>query len=87
MDANFDRKSYANTRHLLAKKRNRAPVLVMLNPSTLLPRQEQHENYTCRVTKKRRCAYDYRVSTGELFSFIALTLKAARGKRDAWLNE
>jgi len=59
----------------------------MLNPQGLLPRQEQHENYTCRVTKKRRCAYDYRASSGELFSCIALTLQAAREKRDTWLEE
>lgn len=59
----------------------------MLDPKNLQPRQEQHENYTCRVTKKRRCAYDYRASTGELFSCIALTLKVARERRDKWLDE
>ncbi|HWQ41995.1 MAG TPA: DUF3873 family protein [Desulfosporosinus sp.] len=59
----------------------------MLDPKNLHPRQEQHENYTDRVAKKRRCAYDYRASTGELFACIALTLKAARERRDQWLKE
>lgn len=56
----------------------------MLDPKNLLPRQEQHENYTCRVTKKRRCAYDYRASTGELFSCTRPTLEACREARDEW---
>ena len=59
----------------------------MLSPANLAPRQEQHENYTSRVNKKKYCQYDYRASTGELFSATAPTLKAAREKRDKWLEK
>ncbi|MHB1651690.1 MAG: DUF3873 family protein [Desulfitobacteriaceae bacterium] len=59
----------------------------MLNPANLASRQEQHENYTNRISKKKQCQYDYRASNGELFSTVTLTLEAARTKRDQWLQK
>ena len=56
----------------------------MLNPKNLLPGEEQHEYYKDRVTRKRRCQYDYRAADGEFFSCIRLTLEACRAARDEW---
>jgi len=56
----------------------------MLNPKNLLPGQEQHEYYKCRVTRKRRCQYDYRAADGRLFSCVRPTLEACRAARDEW---
>jgi len=58
----------------------------MLNPSILQPGQEQYEVFASRVTRKKCCQYDYRTSTGELFSTVAPTLESARNKRDKWLE-
>jgi hypothetical protein len=33
-----------------------------------------------------RCQYDYRDRDGELFSRVAVSLEAAREKREAWLK-
>ena len=46
----------------------------MLNPKNLLPGEEQHEYYKDRVTRKRRCQYDYRAEDGTLFSCVRLSL-------------
>lgn len=56
----------------------------MLNPKNINLGEEQHEYYKDRITKKRRCQYDYRDSDGELFSCIKITLEDCRAARDAW---
>lgn len=52
--------------------------------STCQTGTEQHEVFT-RAGKKF-VQYDYRKATGELFSCVAATLKAARTTRDTWLT-
>jgi hypothetical protein len=59
----------------------------MLDPKKLKPGQEQHEYYTDRVSKKRRCQYDYRDDDGELFSCVRLTLEDCRRARNIWLDQ
>lgn len=59
----------------------------MLNPKNLQPGNEQHEKYTCRVTKKRRVQYDYRDTDGTLFSCVGASLDACRKARDGWVKE
>ena len=59
----------------------------MLNPQNIGPKEEQYEYYKDRITKKRRCQYDYRDANGELFSTIAPTLEIARTKRDKWIEK
>lgn len=56
----------------------------MLDPRNIGANEEQHETYKDRVTKKRRCQYDYRASDGTLFSCIRNTLEDCRKARDAW---
>jgi len=58
----------------------------MLDPKNIGPGEEQHEYYICRVTKKRRCQYDYRAPDGTLFSCVRLTLEDCRRARDVWLE-
>lgn len=57
----------------------------MLDPKNLLAGEEQHGYYTCRVTKKRRCQYDYRADDGCLFSCIRPNLQECRSARDEWV--
>ena len=61
----------------------------MLNPQTLAPGHEQHEMFHApgRMGKPgpERWQYDYRHSDGVLFSCVAVSLEAAREKREAWL--
>jgi hypothetical protein len=61
----------------------------MLNPQNLAPGNEQHEMFHApgRMGKPvpERCQYDYRNPDGELFSCVAVSLDAARAKRDEWL--
>lgn len=57
----------------------------MLDPQNIGPQQEQHEIYKDRITKKRRCQYDYRARDGELFSCIKPTLEDCLQARDEWL--
>lgn len=57
----------------------------MLNPKNVAPGEEQHEYYKDRVTKKRRCQYDYRDHDGTLFSCIRPSLEACRNARNEWL--
>jgi hypothetical protein len=45
---------------------------------------EQHETFT-RAGKKF-VQYDFRKTTGELFSCVAATLREARIRRDTWLT-
>jgi hypothetical protein len=59
----------------------------MLNPKNLKSGEEQHEYYIDKVTKKRRCQYDYRDDDGELFSCIRLTLEDCRLARNIWLDK
>ena len=60
-----------------------------LIPDTLAPGQEQHEIYRAsgRMGKPgpKRCQYDYRHTTGELFSCDAKSLAEARTRRDKWV--
>ena len=57
----------------------------MLNPHNLYPDQEQHEKFKSPVTKKMMVQYDYRDSSGRLFSTVKLTLEQCREARDNWL--
>ena len=61
----------------------------MLDPKNLTPGNEQHEMFHApgRIGKpgQKRCQYDYRHSDGVLFSCVAVSLEAAREKREAWL--
>lgn len=59
----------------------------MLNPKNINPGEEQHEYFKDRITKKRRCQYDYRDNDGTLFSCVKLTLEDCRRARDAWLEK
>lgn len=52
---------------------------------TTTPGSESWELYRDRVTKKRRCQYDYRDTDGELFSCVKDDLETCRKARDAWL--
>lgn len=56
----------------------------MLDARKLLPGEEQYEYYTCRVTKKHHCQYDYRADDGCLFSCVKPNLEACRAARDEW---
>jgi hypothetical protein len=61
----------------------------MLDPKNLAPGHEQHEifNTPGRMGRpgSKRCQYGYRHSDGELFSCVAVSLEAAREKRETWL--
>jgi hypothetical protein len=61
----------------------------MLDPKNLAPGHEQHEMFNApgRIGRPgpKRCQYDYRHKDGELFSCVAVSLEAAREKRDVWL--
>ena len=62
-----------------------------LNPQNLDNGAEQYEFFTFgkhmgRKLAGKRCQYDYRHTDGELFSCVALSLEAARAKRDTWLE-
>jgi len=57
----------------------------MLSPHNIGHGEEQHEIYKDRVTKKRRCQYDYRANDGTLFSCVRATLQDCRAARDEWL--
>lgn len=59
----------------------------MLNPYHLLPGQEQHEYYKCRVTNRRLCQYDYRDTDGKLFSCVLPTLADCRRSKNQWNAE
>lgn len=59
----------------------------MLDPKNARPGEEQYEYFKDKVTKKRRCQYDYRDNDGELFSCIRLTLEDCQRARDAWLAD
>lgn len=43
----------------------------MLNPKDLKPGQEQYELFKSGVTRKKLVQYDYRHTTGQLFSCVA----------------
>jgi len=54
--------------------------------STCTIGDEQYEYFNHPLKKGVKiCQYDYRHSSGELFSCVAPTLDAARTKRDNWL--
>ena len=61
-----------------------------LTTENLAPGQEQYEYFRApgRMGKPapKKCQYDYRHSSGALFSCIAIDLKQARLKRDAWMH-
>jgi hypothetical protein len=61
----------------------------MLDPKNLTPGHEQHEIFNAPGRMSRpgpeRCQYDYRDFDGELFSCVAVSLEAAREKRERWL--
>lgn len=40
-----------------------------------------------RTRRKKHYQYDYRHTDGELFSYVAGTLKECRQRRDEWLNK
>jgi hypothetical protein len=62
----------------------------MLDPKNLTPDHEQHEIFQAPRRMGRpglkRCQYDYRDFDGELFSCVAVSLEAAREKRNVWLT-
>jgi hypothetical protein len=58
----------------------------MLDPKNVKPGEEQYEYFTDRVTKKRRCQYDYRDDDGELFSCVRMTVEDCRRARNIWLD-
>jgi hypothetical protein len=49
--------------------------------------QENYEFFTTKIRRKtiKRVQYDYRDTSGELFSCIAPTLETARKRRNQWL--
>ncbi len=57
--------------------------------STTKAGQEQYETFysSHRGRKVQRVMYDYRHTDGELFSWVAPTLKECRQRRDEWLNK
>jgi hypothetical protein len=59
----------------------------MLNPTNIRSGEEQHEYFKDRITKKRRCQYDYRDADGTLFSCVKTTLEDCQRARDAWLEK
>ena len=52
--------------------------------STCKAGQENYEFF--EMMGKTRCQYDYRKSSGELFSTVADTLEKCRIRRDDWLH-
>jgi hypothetical protein len=62
----------------------------MLDPNNITPGQEQYEMFNApgRAGKPgpERCQYDYRHTDGEFFSCVAVSLEAARAKKDEWLK-
>ncbi len=56
--------------------------------TTTAPGQEQYTHFTRRIGRKskRYCQYDYRLTSGELFSCIKPTLDACRAARDEWIE-
>lgn len=56
----------------------------MLDPKDCLPGQEQYEEFYSPVAKKNLVQYDYRHTSGELFSCVAFTLEKCRLERDNW---
>lgn len=59
----------------------------MLEAKNIGPLQEQHEYFTSPDRKRtRRCQYDYRDASGELFSCVRPTLELCRAERDKWLE-
>jgi len=58
----------------------------MLNPQSLKPGQEQHEEYCSTITHECYVQYDYRHTDGELFSCVRSTLEKCRKERDKWLK-
>ena len=57
----------------------------MLNTTTLLIGNEQHEKF--KMNGKQRVQYDYRDIDGELFSCVKNTLGECRAARDRWLDK
>lgn len=57
----------------------------MLDPKTLLPGQEQSEEFYASANKKTYVQYDYRAENGKLFSCIKSTLEKCQAARDEWL--
>lgn len=55
--------------------------------TTNTPGQEQFEEFTRKVGRKRKkcVSYDYRHTDGELFSCVKSTLELCRAARDEWL--
>jgi hypothetical protein len=53
--------------------------------STCLEGCEQYEG--CFMNGKKYIQYDFRTTTGELFSCIERSLIAARERRDAWFQK
>jgi hypothetical protein len=62
----------------------------MLDPKNLIPGHEQYEIFHAPSRRGKsgpeRCQYDYRDRDGELFSCVAVSLEAAREKREAWVT-
>lgn len=56
--------------------------------TTATPGTEQYEVFFTgyRTRRKKHYQYDYRHTSGELFSCMAGTLKECRNLRDEWLN-
>ena len=59
----------------------------MLYPKNLPNGQEQFEPFYSSVRRSNWVQYDYRHTTGELFSCVARTLDICRQKRDLWLRK
>lgn len=61
----------------------------MLDPQNITPEQEQFEEYYPRGQEptefNKRVQYDYRYTSGKLFSTIAVSLEEARERRDKWV--
>ena len=56
----------------------------MLEGKKLQNDQEQYEIFISQINAKEYGQYDYRDSTGELFSTVAPNLETARLRRDDW---
>ncbi len=54
--------------------------------TTQTPGQEQHEFWT-DFQGRKWCCYDYRHTSGELFSCNDKTLEKCRQRRDNWLKK
>lgn len=54
--------------------------------STCPSGHERHEYFTSTLFEGARIQYDYRSTSGKLFSCVAKTLKDARERRDKWLE-